>query len=277
MSTTLGLAADNKLVIRCRNLFEEYDADGSGSIDIGELEQLVSRTWKKSGKPVPKGNKVAQQCQEMVEKFDLDGNGEISFDEFVSMLCMDPWDVLIPEEDREEFQAAVEARNKALADEKAKADNSASTVQGVIRGKEAREEVKVLTAEQEAAERKEKEDSSASSVQGVIRGKEAREEVKVMNAEQEAAEKAHVAEMHSSASKIQGVIHGKETRGQTDELSRQRDIEILDEQTQAAIVIQTRARGYNTRVFMQKEVAAMHEHRAAMEERTLCALLHCST
>jgi len=140
-------------------------------------------------------------------------------------------------------------------------------VQGVIRGKEAREEVKVLTAEQEAAERKEKEDSSASSVQGVIRGKEAREEVKVMNAEQEAAEKAHVAEMHSSASKIQGVIHGKETRGQTDELSRQRDIEILDEQTQAAIVIQTRARGYNTRVFMQKEVAAMHEHRAAMEAR----------
>mmetsp|Transcript_42000 Transcript_42000/g.111924 ORF Transcript_42000/g.111924 Transcript_42000/m.111924 type:complete len:305 (-) Transcript_42000:73-987(-) len=56
-----------------RAIFELFDADGSDSIDIHELKELMKELCLPADE---------QQVQEMLEQVDTDGSGEIDFDEF---------------------------------------------------------------------------------------------------------------------------------------------------------------------------------------------------
>lgn len=60
-----------------KELFNEIDEDGSGSIDTQELIKLMQRA----------GHKVDEaEAKDMIDQFDEDGSGEIEFIEFVDMM-----------------------------------------------------------------------------------------------------------------------------------------------------------------------------------------------
>lgn len=60
-----------------KELFNEIDEDGSGSIDTQELIKLMQRA----------GHKVDEaEAKDMIDQFDEDGSGEIEFVEFVDMM-----------------------------------------------------------------------------------------------------------------------------------------------------------------------------------------------
>jgi Ca2+-binding EF-hand superfamily protein len=58
--------------------FDEFDADGSGSIDTSELKEV----FKKVGQPVSD-----EELADTVKEFDEDNNGEIDFQEFLAMMA----------------------------------------------------------------------------------------------------------------------------------------------------------------------------------------------
>lgn len=59
-----------------REIFESYDADGSGCIDCDELRMLMAQLGHDISETVAK---------DMISQVDQDGNEEIDFDEFVAM------------------------------------------------------------------------------------------------------------------------------------------------------------------------------------------------
>jgi hypothetical protein len=56
-----------------RTLFDELDADGSGFLDSGEIEELCKQMGRKLGK---------KELAKAMTEIDIDGNDEVSFSEF---------------------------------------------------------------------------------------------------------------------------------------------------------------------------------------------------
>lgn len=74
-------------VVQLRKIFDEIDADKSGTIETTEL----SAALKKAGK-----NPTNEQVKKLLETFDEDKSGSLSFDEFQKMLK--DWDTVIGKE-----------------------------------------------------------------------------------------------------------------------------------------------------------------------------------
>jgi Ca2+-binding EF-hand superfamily protein len=82
-----------------QNLFAEVDGDGNGVINEAELECLVLMVFDRlapAGAQISPGELRATTTGVM-DKFDTNGDGVIDFDEFVNMLCVHPWNKLLPE------------------------------------------------------------------------------------------------------------------------------------------------------------------------------------
>lgn len=61
----------------CRKIFDEFDADGGGSIDIGEFGDLLESSGL---------HFTPQDIDRICKEFDVNGDGEIDFDEFTTFL-----------------------------------------------------------------------------------------------------------------------------------------------------------------------------------------------
>merc|ERR1712153_45773 len=70
-----GLSAQQ--VAECREAFDLFDTDGSGSIDIKELKVAM----RALGFEVEK-----DEIKKMVDDLDRDGDGSVDFDEFMAMM-----------------------------------------------------------------------------------------------------------------------------------------------------------------------------------------------
>lgn len=63
--------------IELRETFELLDKDQSGSVDAGELKQLLTCV----------GHSLTQQeAMQMIDEADRDGSGEVEFDEFAHII-----------------------------------------------------------------------------------------------------------------------------------------------------------------------------------------------
>ena len=72
-TTGINVMADDRKEKDARSLFDELDADGSGFLDSGEVEELCKQMGRKLGK---------KELAKAMAEIDADGNDEVSFSEF---------------------------------------------------------------------------------------------------------------------------------------------------------------------------------------------------
>ena len=71
-----------------RQIFDETDVDGSGSLDEYELLRLVQHLFTKMGMPVRTDQlpRLKMEVRNSMLRYDTDGYGTLEFDELVQML-----------------------------------------------------------------------------------------------------------------------------------------------------------------------------------------------
>jgi Ca2+-binding EF-hand superfamily protein len=102
-----------RVIVAARGIFDDFDEDCEGTIDGQELENLVRRVWIELGMGQPAERDVKREVANMLVRFDLNGDGVISFEEFLGMLCEDPWSLLLPQGGREVIQELLAASRSA--------------------------------------------------------------------------------------------------------------------------------------------------------------------
>ncbi|EOD08663.1 hypothetical protein EMIHUDRAFT_60781, partial [Emiliania huxleyi CCMP1516] len=60
-----------------RAAFEEFDTDGSGSLEVKELQQALARLGVETS---------SDAARRILDKFDKDGDGTIGLDEFTKLV-----------------------------------------------------------------------------------------------------------------------------------------------------------------------------------------------
>jgi Ca2+-binding EF-hand superfamily protein len=111
-----------------KELFQEVDGDGNGTINETELECLVLMVLERLGSgavSISRGE-LRATATEVMDRFDTNGSGVIDFDEFIAMLCCHPWNKLLPEDvqgylESKSRRRAASPMGKRAADETASA------------------------------------------------------------------------------------------------------------------------------------------------------------
>ena len=93
-------AEAQKMCSIAKQIFEEVDEDEGGTVDGEELDLLVTKLWEALGHDPPSEEQVKEEVQHMLHLFDENNDGEISYQEFLAMLCVEPWSKLLPEGDK---------------------------------------------------------------------------------------------------------------------------------------------------------------------------------
>ena len=176
---------------RVQTAFVAFDTDGSGSLEIAELYDVL----KEVGVDIDKDTFADYQLA-LMEDYDADNSGTLDFREFRKFYEQ----VLANESTRKAYARELDAAVKGLVSsaltnviERQEMEGAALKIQAVHRGKQARKELQ---------EQKEME-SAAVKIQAVHRGKKAR-----------ALYEQEKAELNSAALKIQAVHRGKQARSQ---------------------------------------------------------------
>jgi calcium-binding protein CML len=87
-------ALNNEQIARLKEVFDHFDADGSGSIDAGELRNVFQSM----------GTEVSEQeMEDMIAGVDDDGSGQIEFQEFMVLMCSNFGSRSFEEDMREAF------------------------------------------------------------------------------------------------------------------------------------------------------------------------------
>jgi Ca2+-binding EF-hand superfamily protein len=83
-----------------KELFQEVDGDGNGTINEAELECLILMVLERlsPGHSAISRGELRATATEVMDKFDTNGSGVIDYDEFINMLCCAPWNKLLPED-----------------------------------------------------------------------------------------------------------------------------------------------------------------------------------
>ena len=176
---------------RVQTAFVAFDTDGSGSLEIAELYDVL----REVGVDIDKDTFADYQLA-LMEDYDADNSGTLDFREFRKFYEQ----VLANESTRKAYARELDAAVKGLVSsaltnviERQEMEGAALKIQAVHRGKQARKELQ---------EQREME-SAAVKIQAVHRGKKAR-----------ALYEQEKAELNSAALKIQAVHRGKQARSQ---------------------------------------------------------------
>ena len=176
---------------RVQTAFVAFDTDGSGSLEIAELYDVL----REVGVDIDKDTFADYQLA-LMEDYDADNSGTLDFREFRKFYDQ----VLANESTRKAYARELDAAVKGLVSsaltnviERQEMEGAALKIQAVHRGKQARKELQ---------EQREME-SAAVKIQAVHRGKKAR-----------ALYEQEKAELNSAALKIQAVHRGKQARSQ---------------------------------------------------------------
>jgi len=101
-----------------RDLFDEADMDGNGSLDEYELLRMLTNLFQKMGMPVKTDQlpRLKQEVRIAVARYDTDDNGTLEFDEVAEMLCVDPWRELLPSDSLQKENALLAIKNFCYLD-----------------------------------------------------------------------------------------------------------------------------------------------------------------
>eukprot|EP00331_Platyophrya_macrostoma_P023252 CAMPEP_0176449820 /NCGR_PEP_ID=MMETSP0127-20121128/26738_1 /TAXON_ID=938130 /ORGANISM="Platyophrya macrostoma, Strain WH" /LENGTH=162 /DNA_ID=CAMNT_0017837297 /DNA_START=21 /DNA_END=509 /DNA_ORIENTATION=+ len=89
----------SSLEAQMKELFETYDTDKSGFIDMNELVKFVKEVGDKIGEPIPES-----ACEGIMKDFDTNSDGKLSFEELSPILMK-----VVP-------KLVIKSRTKALFD-----------------------------------------------------------------------------------------------------------------------------------------------------------------
>ena len=97
-ATAAKEAAGKAAVRAARQLFQDADADGNGSIDPEELAWLVQALASRMAgdTAVLAEDELHAQVSDAFARFDTNHDGVISFSEFLEMMKSKPWSALLP-------------------------------------------------------------------------------------------------------------------------------------------------------------------------------------
>ena len=70
---------------KVREVFDQFDTDGSGTVSTDELQRLIAAC---------KLDMSPEDVAKMVDEVDADGSGEVEFDEFYASLQKQPLQIL---------------------------------------------------------------------------------------------------------------------------------------------------------------------------------------
>jgi Ca2+-binding EF-hand superfamily protein len=124
-----AVAAAAKATLKAaKDLFMEVDGDGNGTINEAELECLILMVFERLAPAhgqISRGE-LRATATEVMDRFDTNGSGVIDFDEFIAMLCVAPWNKLLPEDvqgylESKSRRRAASPMGKRAADETASA------------------------------------------------------------------------------------------------------------------------------------------------------------
>eukprot|EP01006_Ploeotia_vitrea_P035426 TRINITY_DN65875_c12_g7_i1.p1 TRINITY_DN65875_c12_g7~~TRINITY_DN65875_c12_g7_i1.p1 ORF type:complete len:160 (-),score=100.63 TRINITY_DN65875_c12_g7_i1:728-1207(-) len=73
---------EQKQIDEYKTVFDMFDRDGSGTIDVEELNEIIKSIYGEGVK--------LKELQDMVDQFDANHNGEIDFDEFCGLMQNNP-------------------------------------------------------------------------------------------------------------------------------------------------------------------------------------------
>lgn len=98
-----------RALLMAQDLFTAGDADQSGELDCAELAQLILKMFEKFKKKMPTDirNNMEATVKKAMARFDIDGNGVLDFNEFMKMMCCNPWKGLLPPKIRNQLPALV--------------------------------------------------------------------------------------------------------------------------------------------------------------------------
>lgn len=101
-----------------KQVFDEGDEDGSGTIDGEEMFQLMQILFKKLGITLRQEllPLLKEECQMALELYDDDGSGELDFEEFCMVLSRDPWREMLPTDSRKKENAMRSMKNFCMCD-----------------------------------------------------------------------------------------------------------------------------------------------------------------
>lgn len=88
-------ALNNEQIARLKEVFDEFDADGSGSIDAGELRNVFLSMGQEAS---------VEEMSQMIAGVDDDDSGEIEFNEFMVLMCSNFGSRSFEEDMREAFE-----------------------------------------------------------------------------------------------------------------------------------------------------------------------------
>lgn len=86
---------NNDQIARLKEVFDHFDADGSGAIDAGELLNVFHSMDQKET--------TLEDMEQMIASVDDDGNGTIEFGEFMVLMCSNFGSKSFEEDMQEEF------------------------------------------------------------------------------------------------------------------------------------------------------------------------------
>merc|ERR1719502_1499216 len=91
-------SVSDRLMEAAAELFEAEDADGNGTIDRGELANLVRQIGEYTQQPFTHEEEDAL-LDNALAQYGVDG--EIDFENFLAMLVVKPWSMMVPKEARD--------------------------------------------------------------------------------------------------------------------------------------------------------------------------------
>ena len=97
----LGSDAESRgayLVECAKRIFEQYDRDGSGDLDDGEVATCLVDLFQNLQKKLPPQFQMnlMSEVRKVIALNDMDHNGRLNFVEFIRLLTRKPWRDLLP-------------------------------------------------------------------------------------------------------------------------------------------------------------------------------------
>ena len=88
-----------QVVFAAREFFDSIDEDKDGKLNANAIGILLTKLWERMERPIDTEDSaqlLESETEQVIQRFDTTGDRHIAFREFLSMICLSPWRLLLP-------------------------------------------------------------------------------------------------------------------------------------------------------------------------------------